>query len=135
MATIKGKNFSRGKLANLSQYSIQNGDTFEQCNFVQANLNTPVLAGYTGLTFIACNLMNCSVPGDAVIDDCLTLQKDMCSNLHPNWEVTASCGTQCRHVKEIDTVTIDSELIGTIFHYEDDHSSSSSSVSSSSSGV
>jgi hypothetical protein len=132
MATIRKKNFSRGKLSRLDTLGIQNGDTFQECNFVQENPNTTVLSGYTGLTFIACNLMNCSVPGDAVIDDCLTIQKSMCSNLHSSWSITPTCATHCRHVIEKDTVTIDSELIDTIYHYADGHSSSSSSTSSSS---
>ena len=132
MATIRNKNFSVGKLSGLDSLGIQNGDTFQQCNFAQANENTAVLSGYTGLTFISCNLMNCSVPGDSVVTDCLTLQKSMCSNLHPDWSISPACATHCLHVYEKDTVTIDSELIDTVYHYADGHSSSSSSTSSSS---
>lgn len=114
MATIKGINFSHDRISNLS---VSNGDTVENCNLMQL-ANTPVCEGITGLTFINCNLVNCSVPGDAVIENCLTIQKSFCSHLHPDWSLTP-CIENCSHVIDTDEIWIDNVLVDTIYHHKD----------------
>lgn len=96
-------------------------DTFEGYNFMQALPNTLIFTGITGLTFKKCNLINCIVPADAVVDDCLNIQKSLCANLHPRWVEKGIPAEveNCVHVVDVDTITIDGELIDTIYHYED----------------
>lgn len=76
------------------------GDTFESCNLTQAIPGTPICSGVKGLTFKNCNLINCSVPSDAVIEDCNTCQVDRCSHLHPELVdsgLIKSCTEDCKH--------------------------------------
>jgi hypothetical protein len=47
------------------------GDTFRDCNLSQAAPHTAICKGVKGLRFIGCNLVNCDLPPDAVIEDCL----------------------------------------------------------------
>ena len=117
MTTTKNKNFSRHKLADLT--GVQSGDTFEACNFAQTTPHTAILAGITGLSFTGCNLMNCGVPVDAVVEDCLTIHKSMCTNRHPAFTELALCPDNCSHVVDSDSVTIDGQVVGTIYHYKD----------------
>ena len=46
------------------------GDTFEACNLQQPVAHTAIGAGVKGLVFRKCNLMNCDVPKDAVVEQC-----------------------------------------------------------------
>lgn len=119
MTTIRRKNFSKGHLAKLDSMNIQNGDTFEACNFGQAVPHTAILAGYTGLTFTKCRLINCDLPGDAVVDGGLHFHNSLCSHLHPNKSQITPCAEDCDHVVDSDTVTIDGQVVGTTYHYKD----------------
>jgi hypothetical protein len=66
------------------QHTIQNysrrdpecrdGDAFVSCNLSQAEPETPICVGRVGLTFRDCNLLNCRVPDDAVVERCNTAQ-------------------------------------------------------------
>jgi hypothetical protein len=118
MATIAGKNF-----AFKPSPDCDNGDTFERCNFSQIAANTPICAGKTGLTFRRCNLLNCSVPGDAVIEGGLTVQKSFCQHLHPEWVATGLLAgghpENCPHVVDTDELWAGGSLIETVYHYED----------------
>lgn len=109
------KNYSRGKLSNLS---VSNGDTFIECNFSQLVAGTEIANSYTGLTFEKCNLMNCEVPGDAVVERCLTVEKSCCSHLHPGVGLT-TCSDNCSHVVDTDEIWIDGVLIDTVYYYKD----------------
>lgn len=119
MAIYRYKNFSRGRLSNLE---ASNGDVFEHCNFSRSVPHTVILTGITGLTFTQCNLVNCDVPGDAVIDGGLHIHKELCAHLHPNrvdaGEIDAE-DDNCSHVVDTDEVWIDGELVDTIYHYKD----------------
>jgi len=115
MSLKKSKNFSRDKLANLV---VGNGDTFESCNFSQPIPHTKICEGYTGLTFVSCNLANCDVPPDAVVENCGVRQKSRCSHLHPEWGLS-ECIEDCIHVVDTDEVWIDGQLVEIIYHYED----------------
>jgi hypothetical protein len=56
---------------------VKSGDSFTNCNLSQANPHTVMFAGLTGLTFSDCNLQNCDVPADSVVQDCLTVQQEI----------------------------------------------------------
>lgn len=115
MATISNKNFSHARINNLI---VLDGDTVENCNLSQPHPNTFVCVGISNLTFIGCNLVNCSVPIDAIVEDCLTIQKSFCSHLYPHWDLLI-CVENCEHVIEVDEIWIDGILLNTIYHYED----------------
>ena len=91
-------------------------------NFTQAEPHTPIFIGMTGLTFLSCNLVNCDVPGDAIVEDCLVFQVSFCGHLHPEWvEKTRidACIDECSHLIDTDEVWIDGVLADTIYHYKD----------------
>jgi hypothetical protein len=100
---------------------IENGDVFVSCNFEQLEPNTSILAGKTGLEFHECRLVNCSLPGDAVIVNGNTRQVDFCTNLHPNRvdKGQTACPENCTHVADTDEVWVDGALIDTVYLYED----------------
>jgi hypothetical protein len=117
----KNRNLSNTALARyLGEVTVSNGDTFENCNLSRWGQET-LFTGITGLTFKNCNLMNCTVPGDAVIEDCLQIQKSICTNILDKKGITHSlppCAVNCSHVVDTDTVTIDSVLIFTEYYYK-----------------
>lgn len=93
----------------------------EDCNFSQAYPYTPIYTGYSGLTFRRCNLCNCTVPSDSIIDDCGLAQMSWCSHVLPEFAAMghiAECPTVCEHVVNTDTVTIDGVVVDTIYTYE-----------------
>ena len=53
---------------------FREGDVFEDCNLAQEEPNTPVATGAKGLIFRRCNLVNCDLPPDAVIESSLHCQ-------------------------------------------------------------
>jgi len=48
--------------------------TYIRCNFAQAEPGTKIGEGVPGLRFVQCNLVNCVVPDDAVVERCCTAQ-------------------------------------------------------------
>lgn len=109
--------FTRG----LPLPTANNGDTFQGYNFMQALPHTPIFAGITGLTFRKCNLINCDVPNDAVIEGGLHIHKSLCSNIHPRWvdKGLSAEPENCPHVVDTDTITIDGQIVDTVYHHED----------------
>ncbi len=109
--------FTRG----LPLPTVDDGYTFEGYNFMQVQPHTAIFVGKTSLTFRNCNLMNCDVPGDAAIESCLNIHKSLCANIHPRWVAKGlpSEVENCAHVTITDTVTIDGQLVDTIYHYAD----------------
>lgn len=102
--------------------TVENGHHFTDVNFAQAEPNTEIFIGKTGLIFEKCNLINCSIPGDAQKIDCLHIQKDMCANTHPQWVDEGFIDAEaenCSHVVDTDEITIDGVLVDTIYYYED----------------
>lgn len=100
---------------------IENGHTFTGDNFLQLLPHTKIFEGKTGLTFINCNLTNCDPPEDSTLTHTKCPQVSFCSHVHPSF---VSCGldeciTDCSHVIDTDTVTIDGVVVDTIYHYED----------------
>ena len=112
-------NFSGGSRSRLSELSAQNGDTFENCNFAQFVTGIDLFGSLSGLTFRGCNLTNVTVPGDSVIEDCLTITISFCSHLHPTKSDISECDEECSHVVDTDTVVIDGQVVDTIYHYQD----------------
>jgi len=118
MATIKAYNFSYDRR---NEIDASNGDIFVDCNFAQAVPHTAICEGLTGLTFIRCNLVNCDVPGDSVIEKCNTIQKSKCSHLHPGLAAwLPECEEECDHVDVIDEIYVDGVLVDTVYYYKDE---------------
>ena len=115
MATYSRKNYA------FTSPTFANGDVIERCNLSQHTPGTAIASGVTGLTFRDCNLVNCSVPGDAVVEHCNTTQVSRCTNLHPNLIAhgLAAEVENCPHVVDTDEIYIDGTLIDTIYHYAD----------------
>jgi hypothetical protein len=109
----KSKNWSHKEPENVS-----NGDTIEQCNLSQILPNTSICSGITGLTFRNCNLTNCSIPEDAIVEDCNITQIDRCYHLHSELDLAVEVDS-CRHVTEVEEVYVDSVLVETIYTRED----------------
>ena len=109
--------FTRG----LPLPTANNGDTFEGYNFMQKSPHTAIFAGVTGLTFRKCNLTNCDVPVDAVIEGGLRFHKSLCANIYPDWVAKGlpAEAVNCVHVVDTDTVTIDGVVVDETYHYED----------------
>jgi hypothetical protein len=76
---------------------IPDGRVIELCNFCQLVPHTVIYAGETGLTFRNCNLTNCDVPGDSIIECCLRIQVEFCSHLHEKWieKGLTACAENC----------------------------------------
>jgi len=117
----RNRNLSNTALARyLTEVTVSNGDTFERCNLSRWGQES-LFAGLTGLTFRNCNLTNCLLPGDAVVEDCLHIQKSMCTHILDEKGVVhglTPCVENCAHVVDTDTVTIDTVPILTMYHYE-----------------
>jgi len=102
---------------SFEQPSLENGDIIDQCNCSQKFPLTPVGDGKTGLKFIESNLVNCSIPADAQVDECNTAQMDFCYWRHSDMGLPVEV-ENCRHVVDIDTITVDGET-QTIYERED----------------
>ena len=97
---------------------VENNAVIENCNLSQKEPHTSIYEGKTGLTFRNCLLINCNVPEGSVLEGCNNIHKDFCANIHLNWGLDAEL-EDCSHVIDTDSVIIDGELVGTIYHYED----------------
>jgi hypothetical protein len=100
--------------------TVNNGHVFERLNFCRAVPHTPIFAGKTGLVFRGCNLVNCDVPADAVLEDCLHVHYEFCSNHHPEWAGKLTpCVANCPHVIGNDVIQVAGVTVATVYHYED----------------
>jgi hypothetical protein len=102
--------------------NAENGATIEGHNLLRGAPHTAIYEGVTGLTFRGCNMINCVVPEDAVIDSCLMVQVSFCSHNHPKWlekGYISECASDCEHRTMVDTITIDGTVVDTVNHYED----------------
>lgn len=113
MVEIENKNFAFQNPAG-----IENGTKFIDCNFIQKQAHTAILAGVTGLIFDGCNLTNCDLPVDAVILSGSNKHKSFCYHLRPHWDLPVE-NDNCVHVVDTDTITIDGQVIDTIYHREE----------------
>ena len=112
---IENRNFA------FKQPIFANGDVIQRCNLTQAIPGTAIGSGVTGLTFRNCNLVNCTVPGDATVEHCNTAQIERCANLHPNLldHGVSPEAENCPHVTDIDEIEIGGIVVDTIYTYED----------------
>jgi hypothetical protein len=99
--------------AHFKQPQFEDGQVVEGWNLTQLNPHTKIGEGVKGLTFKNCNLLNCDVPKDAKVIDCLTVQKDFCSHNHPDWveKGIEACGEDCKHYKKTEEETIDNKKV------------------------
>lgn len=97
------------------------GQVFEGFNFCRMVPHTEIFVGVKNLTFRRCNLVNCDIPGDAVVEDCLHIHKTFCSNLSPELidHGLSACAENCDHVVDSDEIIIDGVSVDTIYHYEE----------------
>ena len=109
---ITGKNYS---LDRVSEFNPKIGETIEECNITQKFPNT-VITVIAGLIFNRCNLVNCSVPADAIIIDCNTAQIDRCGNLNENY----ICDVECKHMVSKEEIKLDGVVVDTIYEYKDE---------------
>ena len=100
---------------------VENGFVFDRYNFVQMLPHTPIFTSKTGLRFTNCNLMNCDLPADAVVEGSLQCHVSFCSHEHPGWieKGLPVCIEQCQHLVDTDVVSLNSIVIDTIRHYKD----------------
>ena len=101
--------------------TVENGHEFIMDNFAQVE-PTSVFSDKAGLIFRKCNLTNCIVPADSVIDNCLHNQRSFCANLHTDWVEKGHLQAEvenCPHVTSIDEIWVDGVLVDTIYHYVD----------------
>ena len=108
----------RLKSSVFRQPECSSGDTFNGCNLMQIRPHTAICTGVTGLQFVNCNLMNCDIPADAIVEGGLRLHKSFCSHLHPDWPLDA-CAEVCSHVVDTDEIWVGGVRIETVYHYED----------------
>lgn len=85
---------------------LDDNDVVKDCNCSQKFPGTPIGSGKSGLSFFDSNLVNCAVPGDAVVSECNEAQIDFCYWLHDNLGLPVEVDN-CRHVVDIDNVTVD----------------------------
>jgi hypothetical protein len=112
----------------MSNYSFKpntiplgNDQTFTGDNFTQLVPHTKILEGYTGIVFNNCNLINCDLPVGAIKNSGVNYHLSFCSNLHPRWieKGLSQCVENCSHVVSVDNITIDGQVVGTYYYYED----------------
>jgi hypothetical protein len=110
-----------GNYAWTTGKELPDGTVFENDNFHQREPHTAIFSGKSGLTFRNCNLINCDIPADSVVEGGVRCHVSHCSNVHPEWtdKGLTVCDVNCSHVTDTDTVTIDGVAVDTIYHYED----------------
>ena len=95
---------------------VLDGHVFTGDNFIQKVPNTQILVGKNKLKFINCNLTNCKLPADAIVEGTFVVQKSFCSHIHPRWGL-AECVENCEHVVDIDEIVIDGIIIDIVYRY------------------
>jgi len=112
----------------MSNYSFQqppdipDNSIIDGGNYTQSVPHTKIYEGITGLIFRNCNLVNCDVPPDAIVENCNTKQVGFCSHLHPKMlehGYISKCSISCQHLTGTDTVTIDGTQVDVNYIYSD----------------
>ena len=100
---------------------VGNGHVFTRDLFNMLIPHTKICEGITGLKFSYCHLINCDCPPDATFIGREPRHISYCSHLHPGWVKYGlpTCSQTCSHLIEIDTVTIDGQLVDTNYYYQD----------------
>jgi len=102
--------------------TVKDGHVFEHANFTQMKPHTKIFVGVKGLVFRDCNLLNCDVPEDAIVEDCMLGHVSYCGHEHPDWVERGkleACPVDCQHVVDADEIIIDGILLDRITHYRD----------------
>lgn len=99
----------------------ENGTIFSDTIFTRKEPHTPIFTGVTGLVFRDCNLTNCDLPEDAIVEGGIHCHISFCSHEHPKWidKGLTQCVANCSHVTSVDTITIDGVVVDTIYHHSD----------------
>ncbi len=100
-------NYSGARIVNCQAVS---GDTLKGHNFAQESPGTKILIGLTGLTFVDCNLVNCSPPSDSVVENCNLVQVS---------RHTEACPVDCEHLVSSEDIIVDGVVVDTLRQYED----------------
>src|SRR3990167_188252 len=66
-------NFSFSKITDVFAENM----FIEGVNFTQAFPHTKIFENCNGMTFSGCNLMNCDLPPDAIVKDCLVFHREI----------------------------------------------------------
>jgi len=91
-------------------------------NLLRGVPHTKIFEGISGLTFRNCNLTNCDVPADSIIEHCLHIQVSFCSHVQQTWAdrgFIPRCTDACSHRTVVDTITIDGTVVDVNHTYED----------------
>ena len=115
MALFSDKNFGH---VPPDPATVSDGDTFERCNLSMLQPHTAICAGKMRLVFRQCNLVNCDLPLDAVIEGCSRAQVERCAWLHPEWPLPVE-PANCPHVTATHNVTIDGVVAATEYERAD----------------
>jgi hypothetical protein len=112
-------NYAFNRASKLS--GTKDGTAFEGCNFFQCVPGTKILEGVSGLVFRDCNLINCSVPKDAIVDGCNVSQVSFCSHLHPEYVQAGlpECQENCAHVVSVEEIQLQGTVLYSIYQRED----------------
>ena len=100
---------------------IPDGSTINGGNFSQIEPGTVILSGKT-LTINGGNWINVQAQQGWTVNGGNWTQVSRCSNLHPEWVEKGLLDAEvenCPHVVDTDVITIDGEVVETIYHYAD----------------
>lgn len=119
MAIHKGNDFSLDKDKSI----VQDNDTLDGCRCVQVS-GIPIFSGVSNLRFIGnCNLINCILPPDAIVENGLVIKKQYCSHLHPEM-VAAGLKEEpvdCPHSSGVEPVIVDGITIVSGYYVYDEN--------------
>lgn len=99
---------------------IEDGATISSGNFSQLAPNTEILVGKT-LTINGGNWTNVTVQPEWTVNGGNWTQVSRCSHLHPNLVDfgLVECATECEHMTSSEEITVDGEVVDTLYEYED----------------
>jgi hypothetical protein len=89
----------------------EKGDEFIDCNLSQQLPNTFICESISGLTFRNCNLTNCTIPVDAVKDECNHRHVEFCKHIVPMFKALPDEPDECAHVVATKIIDGKSEFV------------------------
>jgi len=117
----RNRNLSNTALAlYLDEHTVSDGDTFERCNLSRLGQES-LFSGITGLIFRNCNLVNCLLPPDTTVENCLHIQKSFCTHKLDEKKVVHNltpCEENCSHVVDMDEIEVDGVVLLTKYYYK-----------------
>ena len=99
---------------------IEDGAVIDSGNFTQLVPGTEILKGKK-LTINGGNWTNVKKQPEWTVNGGNWTQVSRCSHLHPQLieQGLTPCQENCSHVIDTDTITVDGQLVDTVYHYED----------------